>query len=41
MGRGVEVHAINDPLQQRVFICDGAHMRRQPLADFVRELSDL
>ncbi len=40
VGGGVEVHAVNDALEQRVFIRDGAEMRGESLADLVRKFAD-
>ena len=36
----VEVHAINDALEQRIGISDGAQMCRELLADYVGECAD-
>ena len=40
MGGGIEVHAVNDALEQGVFIRDGAKLRGELLTDLVRELAD-
>ena len=40
VGGGVEVHAVDDALEQRVFVGDGAQVGGELLADLVRELAD-
>lgn len=40
MSGGIEVHAINDALEQRVLVRDGAEVRGELFADLVRELAD-
>ena len=40
VGGGVEVHAVDDALEQRVFVRDGAQVRGELLADLVRERAD-
>ena len=40
VGGGVEIHAIDDALEQRVRVGDGAQMRRELLADLVGERAD-
>ena len=40
MGGGVEVDAVDDALQKRVFPGDGPHVGGDAFADFVRELAD-
>lgn len=40
VGGGVEVNAVDDALQQRVFPCDGPHAGGDTLADLVGELAD-
>ena len=40
VGGGVEVHAVDDALEQRILIGDGAQMGRELLADLVGELAD-
>ena len=40
MGGGVEVDAVDDALQERVFPGDGSHVGGDAFADLVRELAD-
>ena len=40
MGGGVEVHAVDDALQQRVFPGDGPHLGGDTFADLVGKLAD-
>ena len=40
MGGGVEVHAVDDALEQRVGVGDGAQVGGELLADLVRERAD-
>jgi hypothetical protein len=40
MGGGVEVNAVDDALQERVFLGDGPHMGGDAFAYFICELAD-
>jgi hypothetical protein len=40
VGGGVEIHAVNDPLEQGVFVRDGAEVRGELLANLLREGAD-
>jgi hypothetical protein len=40
VGGGIEIDAVDDPLQRRVFLGDGPHVGGHALADLVGELAD-